>query len=176
MVSAATGRNKKDKTMVRKKRVDDNESFSKTKIVPKAKKPYLLIVDGYNLMHSYRDNRAVLNFDGARDKVINDVASYSGYRNFKAIVVFDAYKTDEVVSRKIKSDLIEIVYTKANETADSYIERKVHQNKNKYDIIVVSSDYAVQNMVLGDGAIRKSSREFMLELKQLNEKAKEYLK
>lgn len=176
VVSAATGRNKKDKTMVRKKRVDDNESFSKTKIVPKAKKPYLLIVDGYNLMHSYRDNRAVLNFDGARDKVINDVASYSGYRNFKAIVVFDAYKTDEVVSRKIKSDLIEIVYTKANETADSYIERKVHQNKNKYDIIVVSSDYAVQNMVLGDGAIRKSSREFMLELKQLNEKAKEYLK
>ena len=176
VTAAATGRNKKEKIMIRKKRVDDNESFSKTNIVPKIKKPYLLIVDGYNLMHSYRDDRAVFNFDGARDKVINDVASYAGYRNFKAIVVFDAYKTDEVISRKIKSDMIEIIYTKANETADAYIEKKVHQSKNKYDIIVVSSDFAIQNMVLGDGAIRKSSREFMLELKQLNDKAKEYLK
>ncbi len=176
VVEAATGRNKKDKKIVRKKKVDDNESFSKRKIVPKIKKPYLLIVDGYNLMHSYSDNSAFLNFDGTRDKVINDVASYAGYKNFKAIVVFDAYKTDEAISRRIKTATVEIVYTKSNQTADTYIEKMVHQNKDKYDIIVVSSDFAVQNMVLGDGAIRKSTREFILELKQLNEKAKQYLK
>lgn len=175
VVEAASGRNKKEKKMISRKKVDDSESFSKTKIVPKIKKPYLLIVDGYNLMYSYRDNYAVLNFDAARDRVINDVASYAGYKNFKTIVVFDAYKTDEVTSRKIKSDTVDIVYTKANQTADSYIEKMVHENRNKYDIIVVSSDFAVQNMVLGDGAIRKSSREFMLELKHLNEKAKQYL-
>ncbi len=175
VVEAASGRNKKEKKMISRKKVDDSESFSKTKIVPKIKKPYLLIVDGYNLMYSYRDNYAVLNFDAARDRVINDVASYNGYKNFKTIVVFDAYKTDEVTSRKIKSDTVDIVYTKANQTADSYIEKMVHENRNKYDIIVVSSDFAVQNMVLGDGAIRRSSREFMLELKHLNEKAKQYL-
>ncbi|MGI6607359.1 MAG: NYN domain-containing protein [Erysipelotrichaceae bacterium] len=176
VVATASGKNKKDKKMIRRKRVDDSESFSKTKIVAKIKKPYLLIVDGYNLMHSYRDNSASFNFDGARDRVISDVASYAGYRNFKALIVFDAYKTDELITRKFKSDTVEIVYTKANQTADAYIEKKVHQNKNEFDIIVVSSDSAVQNMVLGDGAIRKSSREFMLELQQLNKKAKKYLK
>ncbi|MGI6510246.1 MAG: NYN domain-containing protein [Erysipelotrichaceae bacterium] len=175
VVEAASGRNKKEKKMISRKKVDDSKSFSKTKIVPKIKKPYLLLVDGYNLMHSYRDNSAAWHFDAARDRVINDVASYAGYKNFKTIVVFDAYKTDEVAARKIKSDTVDIVYTKANQTADSYIEKMVHENRNKYDIIVVSSDFAVQNMVLGDGAIRKSSREFMLELKHLNEKAKQYL-
>jgi len=176
VVETAAGRNRKDKQIVARKRVDDSEAFSRTKIVPKVKKPYLLIVDGYNLMHSYRDNSALLNFDGARDKVINEVASYAGYRNFKAVVVFDAYKTEETVSRRFKSETMEIVYTRANQTADSYIEKMVHQNKDKYDIIVVSSDFALQNMVLGEGAIRKSSREFMLELKKLTEKARQYLK
>ncbi len=175
VVQAASGRNKKEKKMVPRKRVDDSESFVKTKIVAKVKKPYLLIVDGYNLMHAYQDDSAILNFDGARDKVINDVASYAGYKNFKAIIVFDAYKTEKATSNKIKNSAIEIVYTKANQTADSYIEKRVNQNKEKYDIIVVSSDFAVQNMVIGEGAIRKSAREFILELKHLNKKAQQYL-
>lgn len=155
------GRNRNDKKMMEKKVYKETYTPKKVEIKPK-----LLIVDGYNIIHSYDKTRNMLgdNLEGARDILINDVASYAGYLNCKAIIVFDAYKRAENSGKKTDSGNISIVYTKQGQSADAYIEKTVHDNIKDYRITVATSDQAVQNMVLGCGAIRMSARELQLNL------------
>ena len=60
-----------------------------------------------------------------------------------------------------------VVYTRENQNADSYIEKMVHDNIKDYQITVATSDMAVQNMVLGDGAIRMSANQLQQQLNRL---------
>ena len=77
------------------------------------------------------------------------------------MLVFDAYKTYEKVSRIINHDNITIVYTKNKQTADEYIEIKTKELKEEYRIIVVTSDYLEQLRVFSNGASRLSSKAFL---------------
>ena len=60
-----------------------------------------------------------------------------------------------------------VVYTRENQNADSYIEKMVHDNIKDYQIMVATSDMAVQNMVLGDGAFRMSANQLQQQLNRL---------
>ena len=60
-----------------------------------------------------------------------------------------------------------MVYTRENQNADSYIEKMVHDNIKDYQITVATSDMTVQNMVLGDGAIRMSANQLQQQLNRL---------
>ncbi len=75
-------------------------------------------------------------------------------------VVFDAYRRAENpgVRNEIRGKL-NIVFTKYGQTADSYIERLVHDLKKKYSLIVATSDGLIQNAILAQGATRLSARE-----------------
>ncbi len=55
-----------------------------------------------------------------------------------------------------KSNGINIVYTKENQTADSYIERSVkgYSNDGRILIKIATSDWVHQRQVLGNGGIR----------------------
>lgn len=123
-------------------------------------KDLLYIIDGYNLLHAldeYKDE----DFSILRDKVIDIVCDFKGYVNAQCMLVFDAYKTYEKVSRIINHDNITIVYTKNKQTADEYIEIKTKELKEEYRIIVVTSDYLEQLRVFSNGASRLSSKAFL---------------
>ncbi len=157
------GRNRKaDKVHER----DKKEEEEKKKVKIAERKPELLLVDGYNVMHYFSKTKDLLevNFDMARDMVINEMANLAGYKNCDVVIVFDAYKVAGGLGSIQKSDNVTIVYTKANQTADSYIEKAVHDYSKDYSITVATSDYAVQNMILNSGARRISSRELEMEL------------
>ena len=67
-----------------------------------------------------------LNFDGAREALINILCNYQGYKKCEVIVVFDAYKVKG--NRELdKVNEVNIVYTKEAETADMYIEKMAKQ-------------------------------------------------
>ena len=157
------GRNRKaDKVHER----DKKEEEEKKKVKIAERKPELLLVDGYNVMHYFSKTKDLLevNFDMARDMVINEMANLAGYKNCDVVIVFDAYKVAGGLGSIQKSDNVTVVYTKANQTADSYIEKAVHDYSKDYSITVATSDYAVQNMILNSGARRISSRELEMEL------------
>ncbi len=168
VVGSAGGRNaKENKKVVGKKRVDDNKE--KVTIISKEKKPQLLIIDGYNMMFAWEKTKGVP-YDNARDIVINEVCSYASYKGIEVILVFDAYKVkDNLGARFNNLKNLTIVYTKTGQTADSYIEKTVHELRKKYDILVASSDMAVQNVVFAQGARRISARELELEMKSFSE-------
>ena len=60
---------------------------------------------------------------------------------------------------------IEIVHTKENQTADQFIEAYTHENEEKYQMIVATSDGLIQTITRGAGCQIISSRELYSTMK-----------
>lgn len=134
---------------------------------PKYEGPEYLLVDGYNVIFSW-DNLKKLadsSIDGARNALINILCNYQGYKRCEVIVVFDAYKVKGNHREIEKVNNITVVYTKEAEIADMYIEKASLDLAKKHKVRVVTSDALEQVIILGNGALRVSSREFQGEVK-----------
>jgi small GTP-binding protein len=125
-----------------------------------------LLVDGYNVIFAWDELRELSkdNIDGARNMLIEILSNYQGYKQCEVILVFDAYKVKG--NREVeKVSNVNIVYTKEAETADMYIETVTHKLAKNHKVRVVTSDALEQLIILGNGALRVSSRMFYNEIK-----------
>lgn len=154
------------------------------KIVPSADKTYkgstnistygnnieYLLVDGYNIIFSWDElrNLAEINIDSARDKLMDIMCNYQGYKKVELILVFDAYKVHGGKGEIFDYHNIHIVYTKETETADQYIEKFTHEANGKYRVVVATSDRLEQMIVWGQGAKRLSAQELKEEINCIN--------
>lgn len=135
-----------------------------------------LLVDGYNIIFAWQELKelADINIDSARDKLIEKLANYQGYRGCKLILVFDAYKVKGGKENVIKQGDMWIVYTKEAETADRYIAKASLELTDKGMVRVATSDALIQMIIFGSGAVRTSARELEAEVKyvegQISEK------
>ena len=145
------------------------ESSPVYKPKPKVKQEEYLLVDGYNIIFAWEDLKqlAQVNIDSARDKLMDILCNYQGYRKNTVILVFDAYKVKGNPGSVSKYHNIYVVYTKEAETADQYIEKTVHDMARKYQVTVATSDALEQMIIWGQGATRLSA----LGLKEEVEKA-----
>ena len=135
----------------------------------RVEKEYLL-VDGYNVIFAWDDLKALaaVNIDSARDKLIDIMSNYQGYVGCELILVFDAYKVKQNPGSITKHGNIHVVYTKEAETADMYIEKTTHELGRKYKVTVASSDGLEQLIIMGQGALRMSSRGLREEVERVN--------
>ena len=124
-------------------------------------------MDGYNVIFAWEDLKelADVNIEAARNKLMDILCNYQGFRKCTVILVFDAYKVDGYALEIQKYHNIHVVYTKQAETADQYIEKVVHQIGRRYHVTVVTSDGVEQVVTLGQGGTLISSREFREEVK-----------
>ena len=99
-----------------------------------------------------------MTLEGARNKLMDILCNYQGYRKVNIILVFDAYKVEGNVGEVQKYHNIYVVYTKEAETADQYIEKTVHEIGHRYDVTVATSDAAEQVIIWGQGAKRLSAK------------------
>ncbi|KXZ38963.1 hypothetical protein SAMN05661008_01970 [Alkalithermobacter thermoalcaliphilus JW-YL-7 = DSM 7308] len=144
------------------------------------KKQYL-VVDGYNIINAWEDLKVISqeNLEMARDKLIDIMTEYGAYKGFYVIVVFDAYlvKGPRKDYEEIRGKNIKVVYTKENQTADTYIEKIISEIGKKHIIKVATNDWAQQQIVLGSGAFRVSARELKIDVelsqKKISKKIKE---
>ncbi|MBQ3265844.1 MAG: TetM/TetW/TetO/TetS family tetracycline resistance ribosomal protection protein [Ruminococcus sp.] len=160
---------------VRRKVYSEPKRYKSVDYDPKKKKKNLpsdfngveyVLVDGYNVIHAW-DNLKELtaeNMDLARSLLINTLCNYQGYKKCELILVFDAYKIKGHQCEVEKYNNITIVYTKEAETADMYIERASYQLAKNNRVRVVTSDGMEQLIIIGNGAIRVSAREFREEI------------
>ncbi|MDO5337871.1 MAG: TetM/TetW/TetO/TetS family tetracycline resistance ribosomal protection protein [Eubacteriales bacterium] len=142
-----------------------------------AREEYLL-VDGYNIIFSWDELRelAELDIQSARDKLMDILSDYQGYRKMTLILVFDAYKVQGGKETVEKYHNIFVVYTKEAETADQYIEKTVHRIGRQYQVTVATSDGLEQVIILGQGAVRLSASGLLEEIREARrEMRKEYL-
>lgn len=129
----------------------------------------ILLVDGYNIIGAWPELRELKNRDlaAARDRLIELMAEYQGYSGYRVIVVFDAHYV-QGIETKVKNHKVEVIYTKENETADERIEKLAKELSNRRtQIHVATSDFTEQWVIFGQGALRKSARELLLEMSML---------
>ena len=121
-----------------------------------------LLVDGYNVIFAWQDLKelAKINIESARNKLMDILCNYQGFKKCTVILVFDAYKVDGYAQEIMKYHNIHIVYTKQAETADQYIEKVVHSIGKRYGVRVVTSDGVERVITLGQGGTIISSQEF----------------
>jgi len=123
----------------------------------------ILLIDGYNIIHAWDKVFDVANepLEDLRDRLINIMSNYQGYRKIKIIIVFDAQGANRGKTTEEKIDGITVVYTGEKESADHYIERYVYKMSNRFVVKVATSDYLQQQIILNCGGIRMSARELL---------------
>ncbi len=134
-----------------------------------------LLVDGYNVIFAWDELKelAQTNIEAARNKLMDILCNYQGFRRCVVILVFDAYKVDGYALEIQRYHNIHVVYTKEAETADQYIEKVVHHIGKKYHVTVVTSDGVEQVVTLGQGGALISSREFQEEVELVRRQIRE---
>ena len=164
----------------KKSRRDPLEGYGKSssdykqKKTPDGEKEYLL-VDVYNIIFAWEDLKelAAVNIDGAREKLMDILCNYQGFKKSTLILVFDAYKVKGNPGSVETYHNIHVVYTKEAETADQYIEKTVHEIGRKYRVTVATSDQLEQVIILGQGGQRMSARELLEDVIEVSHQIRE---
>lgn len=138
-------------------------------------KTYLL-VDGYNIIFAWEDLRELAEEDikAARDRLMDILSNFAGYRSEHLILVFDAYRVKGNPGEVYHYHNIDVIYTKEAETADLYIEKAAHELTKKYRVTVATSDAVEQVIIYGAGAVRLSAKGLLEEIILAQEDMREH--
>lgn len=138
----------------------------------------ILLVDGYNIIGAWPELRELKNRDlaAARDRLVERMAEYQAYSGYRVIVVFDAHFV-KGTEKKYKNYKVEVIFTRNNETADERIEKlAISLSNRKTQIHVATSDFTEQWAIFGQGALRKSARELLIEMDSVEKKIEKKVK
>ncbi len=125
-----------------------------------------VLVDGYNIIFAWPDLKRLAggSLDAARERLIERLRNYQGFRQCAVIVVFDAYKVKNNPGSMERLGGLTVVYTKEAETADMYIERATYDLSRRHQVRVATSDGMEQMIILGRGALRVPAAAFEAEV------------
>ena len=152
-----------------KPRKRDELPERQTILSPQELGPEYLLVDGYNIIFAWDELKSISrdNLDAARQRLMDILSNYQGYRRCEIILVFDAYKVPRGVGEVSRYHNIHVVYTKEAETADAYIEKATYAlSRKKHRVRVATSDNAEQLIILGHGALRVPAAALHAEVEQ----------
>ena len=135
----------------------------------------LIIIDGYNILNAWEKYKPFLklSFENARQELIYDMGEYSKLVGLYLLLVFDAYKINFKGSSEIIKG-IEVVYTKQNETADQYIEKKLDEMGRKILVSVGTDDTLIQKLVTQRGGNVLTAKELLYRYENLKNKSNRY--
>lgn len=134
----------------------------------------LYIIDGYNVLHALMESRGrgeeltPIDLERERERLVDQVASYMAGTSDRAIAVFDS-KRARLERSEAASRNVEVYFGSFSRSADTIIERVAYQLRRDETVIVVSSDYVLQQTVFSPSqgrfpVVRRSSAQFVAEL------------
>ena len=139
-------------------------AIAKPELLPPRKE--YLIVDGYNILFAWEELASLAREDleSARNKLMDILSNYCGYKNREVILVFDGYRVKGSRGERFQYHNLYVVYTRENETGDMYIESLV-RGIGKHDRVwVATSDSLIQLSAFRTGVLRLSARELKAEV------------
>jgi len=126
----------------------------------------LLVIDGYNFIFNYFDNKAIKDdqLEMLREKLIEDLVQYKHNSGFDIIIVFDSNKSQDKSRHTSKIKGVEVIFSGKTKNADSVIEELAHSKAGYDKKFIVTSDNIQQTVIFKENIYRKSVREFCIEL------------
>lgn len=108
-----------------------------------------LIVDGYSLLHRRKPSKDAPELAVARRRLLRDIENISDALAEKITVVFDGRGSASDFAEE--SPHIEVLFSPGHHTADTVIERLVHEASDAGKVLVVTSDRAERQTVEASG-------------------------
>ncbi|MEO7932736.1 MAG: NYN domain-containing protein [Chthoniobacterales bacterium] len=107
-----------------------------------------LIVDGHSVIFGWPYLRAKhdRNTAVAREELVRLLRDYQDTSSVNVVLVFDGQGSE--VSQENDPGGIQIFYSRANQTADSIIERLVAKYGSRYQMTIATSDRAIQQTAI----------------------------
>ena len=138
----------------------------------------MVIVDGYNLIYSNDDLKktALFSLEKAREELMDLLSNYVSFTKTELVLVFDAYLVKEGEGSEFMHDGYKVVFTKADQTADSYIEKIMHELGPDYSIRMVTDDKLLQFSAVHSGISRMTANEFLDELTRVGNEITEFVR
>ena len=155
---------------------DKKDKPRKSKIINSHRN--MVIVDGYNLIYSDDNlkNTASYSLEKARDDLMNLLSNYVAYTKTELVLVFDAYLVEDNKGTEFMHDGYKVVFTKADQTADAYIEKLMYELGPDYSIRIVTDDKLLQFSAVHSGIFRMTTKEFLEELTRIGNEITEFVR
>lgn len=135
----------------------------KKEIKPQKK---MVIVDGYNVIFAWEHLKKIAqtNLEEARKNLIDLLENYTAYTKIRTVLVFDAYRVKDGKGSDFEKGDLRVVFTKQDQTADTFIEIMMNELGPNYAVRVVTADRLLQNSAVLSGILRMTPKEFENEI------------
>jgi hypothetical protein len=122
-----------------------------------------ILVDGYSLLHGWPELAPgkPRHSAAARDELVHHLTLYQDVVGTPITIVFDGGNSDIRLSTVESTPKVEILYSRAGQTADQIIERVTHRLKDYGEVLAVSDDFAERETVIAMGGIASSCLNFI---------------
>ena len=112
----------------------------------------------------------------ARENLMTLLSNYVAFTKTELLLVFDAYLVEENPGTEFMHDGYQVVFTKADQTADAYIEKVMHELGPDYSIRLVTGDKLLQFSAVHSGISRVTAKEFLEELTCIGNEITEFVR
>lgn len=134
----------------------------------------LYLIDGYNVLHALlkaegREGALIdQGLERERNRLIDRLASYMAGTSDRAVAVFDS-KRSRLERSETASRNVEVYFGSLARSADAIIERVAYRLRRDETVVVVSSDYVVQQTVFSPAqgefpVVRESAAQFVSDM------------
>ncbi len=122
-----------------------------------------ILVDGYSLLHNWPQlaRGKSRHSAAAREELIHALTQYRDAVGTPITVVFDGSGAPPGTPETPSTPELEVLYSKAGQTADDLIERAAHRLSEFGEVLVVTDDYAERDTVLSLGGLASSCLNFI---------------
>ena len=128
-----------------------------------------ILIDGYSLLHQWPElapNQPRYS-ERARDELIRVLTQYHDVTGEPITVFFDGSGAPKFVPKnESKKQDVEVLFSRAGQTADDMIERAAHRFKDYGEVLVVTDDFAERDTVGGLGGMVSSCANFINTIEQ----------
>ena len=122
-----------------------------------------ILVDGYSLLHSWPELApgAPRHSARAREELIHFLTRYHDATGEPITIFFDGSGAPPNLPENESSREVEVLFSRAEQTADDLIERAAHRFQDYGEVLVVTNDNAERDVVSGFGGSVASCENFI---------------
>ena len=122
-----------------------------------------ILVDGYSLLHAWPElaEGHARHSAAAREALIQELTRYHDATGTSLTVFFDGAGAPKGTPQTHSSRQVEVLYSRAGQTADQMIERAAYRFSKLGEVMVVTNDFAERDTVNSFGGLPQSCENFL---------------